>query len=106
MTTKATVTISATESGIIYSNRNSIIRLDFPTMTGTAITIKGSETGVSSDGVTIGDQDASLSIASPSGRSVTLAPFLTYGYQCLRLVSNASESTPRLIDVYLQDYLG
>lgn len=106
MASKFTVTISATESDVIQAHGRSIIRIDFPTMTGTALTIKGSETGVSSDGLTVGDKDGNLSIASPSGRSVTLAPYLTYGYSCLRLVSGSSEATPRLIDVYLNDYLG
>ena len=108
MTTKASVTIAqgGTISGAINSGGNSIIRIDFPAMTGTALTLIGGDLDTTPTMKVVGDKDAALSIASPSGRSVALPPFLTYGYKCLRLVSGSAEATPRLISVVMNDYLG
>ena len=109
MTKSVTVTIatSGTISGAIERMEGrSVIRIDFPTMTGTALTLLGGDLSTTATMKVIGDETGALSIASPSGRSVTLSPYLTYGYSCLRLVSGTAEATPRLISVYLNDYLG
>jgi hypothetical protein len=106
MSNKVTVTISATISNTIEAHGRSIIRIDFPAMTGTALTMIGGDVTTTATMKGVGDETGALSIASPSGRSIALAPFRTYGYECLRLVSGSSEATPRLINVYLADYIG
>jgi hypothetical protein len=106
MSNKKSVTISATISGAIDTHGLSVIRIDFPTMTGTALTFLGGDLSTTATMKVIGNETGALSITSPSGRSVNLAPYQTYGYECLRLVSGSSEATPRIINVYLNDYLG
>jgi hypothetical protein len=102
-----TIATSGTISGPIDKMLGrSVVRIDFPTMTGTALTFLGGDLNTTATMKVIGSESGALSITSPSGRSVTLQPFQTYGYSCLRLVSGTAEATPRLITVHLNDFLG
>lgn len=100
-----TIAMSGTISGPIQATGRSIVRLDFPAMTGTALTILAGDLSDTATMKVVGDKTEALSITSPSARTVTLEPFRTYGYSCLRLVSGTAEATPRIISVFLNDYL-
>lgn len=96
-----TVTIaqSGTDSTTVDLQNRSLVGIRFPTMTGTAVTMK------ESDGtpVSLGDDSAAFSIASPSGRSVRFAsPIL--GIRNLQLISGGAEAAARSIQVLSDDY--
>jgi hypothetical protein len=105
---KTTLVIASggTKSTAVNTGGRSMVRISFPTMTGTAVTLQGSDTDVDADYKTIGNESAAFSIASPSARCVSLQPIYTLGYPYLRLVSGSADGAERLIPVYVNDYLG
>jgi hypothetical protein len=101
---KKTLTVAngAQNSSSVQAAGRSITRIKFPTTTGTTCTIQGSEDN--STFVTLGNENGAYSIASPSGRGVTLSPQMTWGWEYLRLVSGSAEGAERAIEVALSDY--
>lgn len=101
--TKATATIAAsgTTSGAIPCNGAIPVALQFPTMTGTAMTFHVSL----DDGATftelVDTSGAAVSITVPDNKVVTLAPSTFAGVDQFKLVSGSSEAAAREIIVAL-----
>lgn len=104
MTVKyANITIAqgAQNSSALKVDGRSLMRVIFPEMTSTAATIQTSPDGTTFS--TLGDKDGSFSIASPSGRAVTLNPAWTVGAEYVRLVAGSAEAAARTIAAITED---
>lgn len=99
-----TIAQDATTSDAHDLRGRSIVRIDFPAMTGTAVTM--TEQDGAGNYVAVYD-DASTAISltvAASARVVHLNPGKTVGMGPVKLVSNGTEAAARTIYVYTEDY--
>ena len=77
----------------------SIVKIAFPTMTSTSVTLQNSSDN--STFKTIGDKDGAITISTPSTRSVHLA---IPGIEYLKIIAGSAEGADRDIVVFLEDF--
>jgi len=101
----AVISSGGTASTEIKNNHLAVMLIEFPTMTGTAATLTGSNDGYGTSG-TLGDKDGNLSITSPSTRSVAVPAAITMGCTSFKIVSGSAEGADRTIYITLNDFAG
>lgn len=97
-----TIAQGATTSNAILMDGRSITKIEFPTMTGTSLTITEADEGGTYR--TVGSESGALTIVAPSTRLVHLNPGLTIGLGYIKLVSGSAEAAARTIIVYTESY--
>lgn len=98
-----TIAQSATTSDALKLDGRSILKIEFPTMTGASVTITEADAGGTYR--TVGDENGALTISNPSGRIVHLNPSKTIGLGSIKLVSASTEDSARSILVHHAAYL-
>lgn len=107
MTVKAhtfTIAESGTTSGSVDLAGRSIVKIDFPAMTGTAVTLLEKDAAGNYSAV-YDDTSTAISLTvGASARVVHMNPSSTVGMGELELVSNGTEASARTITVYSESY--